>query len=115
MAKIYSVIGFGGTVETRPGVREDVIRERKFFGDVLYPSRQFRESDKVNADAYTGTQLSFVIDDWAAENIFAIRFVEWHGEMWFVKSLSVERPRLILRLGDVYNGPRATNTGINAP
>lgn len=115
MAKIYSVIGFGETVETRPGVREDVIREQKFYGDVLFPSRQFRESDQINADAYTGTQLSFIIHDWATEDIFAIRFVEWHGVMWFVKSLSVEHPRLILRLGDVYDGPRAADASNNTP
>jgi hypothetical protein len=46
-----------------------------------------------------------VADQYANEHFFAIRYVEWAGTLWTVDSVEVQIPRLLLRLGKVYNGP----------
>lgn len=108
MVRYYGRIGYGKTTEVRPGVREDVITERLLFGDVLRPSRSFDMNDKIIPDSRLGNRISVVVDDEITENIDAIRFIEYRGNLWHVTNIVEERPRLILSMGEVYNGPRAT-------
>lgn len=114
MGRYFGRVGFGRTEEVRPGVREDVITERKLYGDVLSPSRSFQEGEKVNRDASVGNRISVLADNYTNENIDSIRFVEWKGVLWYVTKIVDERPRLIFSLGEVYNGPVApTDPGDN--
>lgn len=108
MARFYGIVGFGNTVEVRPGVMEDVIVEKPYYGDVLRPARSFEQGEKVISDVTASNRISVVADDYASENVFAIRFVEWKGVLWSVSNVEEQRPRLIFRLGEVYNGPRAS-------
>lgn len=112
MARFYGRVGFGHAVEVRPGVIEDIITERQLYGDVLRPGRSFDEDGQVNRDTRMTNRISVLADDYAAENVYAIRFVEWKGVLWYVTKVDEERPRLIFSLGEVYNGPIATS---NAP
>lgn len=105
MAKFYGTVGYGEQVKTAPGVFEDVIVTRKYRGDVLRNSRGLENADSVNFDISVGNSISIVADAYANEHFFAIRFVEWMGARWIVADVEVQRPRLILRLGGVYNGP----------
>lgn len=86
---------------------EDVITERKLYGDVLRPGRRFDQDDKVHRDTQMTNRISVLADDYATENVYAIRFVEWKGVLWYVTQVDEERPRLIFSLGEVYNGPTA--------
>ena len=107
MAKFHGKIGYGETVETAPGVYADVIVERKYFGDVIRNTRSLQESEKLNNDLSVGNSISIVADAYANLHFFAIRYVEWAGTLWTVSDVEVQSPRLILRLGGVYNGPKA--------
>lgn len=106
MAKFYGKIGFGQTVEAKPGVWEDTIVERNYYGDVVRNSRKLDDGNQVNADITVGNSISIVADAYASENFFAMKYVEWAGALWSVSNVDVQSPRLILRLGGVYNGPR---------
>lgn len=108
MAKFMGAIGYAENVEVRPGVFQDVIVERSHYGDILRNSRNAVETDKsVNSDITVENSISIVADAYASEHFFAIRYAKWMGTLWEVTTVAVERPRLILRLGGVYNGPRA--------
>lgn len=107
MAKFYGEIGYGETAETTPGVWEDVITEKSYFGDVIRNSRQLKEGEGVNDDLSVGNSISIVADAYANDHFFAIRYIRWAGVLWTVKNVDVQSPRLILRLGGVYNGPTA--------
>lgn len=109
MARFYGRVGFGVTVEVRPGVMEDVIIERKLYGDVLRPGRNRREDGKVLLDTEMSNRISVLADDYALENVYAIRFVEWKGVLWTITKIDEERPRLIFSLGEVYRGPVAAS------
>lgn len=105
MAKFYGTVGYGEQVKTAPGVMRDRIVERKYYGDVVRNSRGLENADKVNFDISVGNSISIVADAYASEHFFAIRYVEWAGTRWIVSDVEVQRPRLLLRLGGVYNGP----------
>lgn len=107
MAKYFGAVGYAlGTVEKAPGVWEDEIVERNYYGDVIRNSRGLEETDKVNMDISVGNSISIVSDAYANEHFFAIRYLSWAGALWTVTDVVVERPRLTLRLGGVYNGQR---------
>ena len=108
MAKFHGKIGYGETTETAPGVHEEVITERLYYGDVVQNRRVLREDDQVNPAISLGNSISIVADAYAREHFFAIRYVEWAGVRWTVPDVDVQFPRLILRLGEVYNGLTAT-------
>jgi hypothetical protein len=105
MAKFYGTIGFGHNEKTSPGVHEDVITEREYYGDVIRNARYLKEADKVNFDFSVGNSISIVADAYANEHFFAIRYICWAGTLWTVNMVEVQSPRLLLRLGGVYNGP----------
>lgn len=109
MARFAGLIGFAHTVRTAPGVSTEVITEKgPYFGDVKRASLAFQRSDSVNTDLRTTNTIEIMADDkYVSENIFAIRFVEWAGTAWEVAEATIERPRLLLRLGGVYRGKRA--------
>lgn|SRR5690606_27026255 len=111
MAKFHGVIGYGETVEVRPGVWEDVITERTYFGDVVRNSRQLDNGEKVNNDISVGNSISIVADPYANGHFFAMRYIRWAGALWTVTDVEVQSPRLLLRLGGVYSGPTAEAAG----
>lgn len=109
MARFFGKVGFGETEEVRPGVWEDIITERSYFGDVVRNTRQVRENQESVIDTVlVQNSISIVADGYANEHIFAIKYVEWKGKPWEVDTVNVEAPRLLLRLGKVYNGPKAS-------
>lgn len=107
MAKFYGVIGYGETTEKAPGVWVDTIVEKKYFGDVIRNTRRLEGTETLNDDLSVGNSISVVADAYANEHFFAIRYISWAGALWTVSEVEVQRPRLILRLGGVYNGPTA--------
>jgi hypothetical protein len=107
MAKFHGVIGYGENVETVPGVWEDTIVEYSYFGDVIRNTRQMQDGTKVNDDLSVNNSISIVADAYANDHFFAIRYIQWSGSLWTVSDVEVQRPRLLLRLGGVYDGPTA--------
>lgn len=105
MAKFYGAIGYGTTVEDPPGVWEDVITEFPYYGDVVRNTRKLQEGEQVNDDITVQNSISIVADAYANENFFAMRYIRWAGILWKISDVEVQRPRLLLRLGGVYNGP----------
>lgn len=103
--RFYGVVGYAlPAVEVAPDVYEEQIKEISYYGDVVSNSVQMRSDDKVNSDLTVGNSISVVADEFAFSHFHAIRYVEWAGVKWRVSDVTVQSPRLILRLGDVYNG-----------
>lgn len=105
--KYYGNIGFAETKETSPGIYVEQITERIYYGDVLEYSRDLRYSDKINDNIDIGNRLSIVADDKAYNNMASIRYAVFMGNKWKVSSIKVQIPRLLLTLGDEWNGPTA--------
>ncbi len=107
MAKFFGKVGYGETIETPPGsgVWVDQIVEYNYYGDVVRNTRKLQEGEFLNNDISVGNSISIVTDAYANEHFFAIRYIQWAGVLWTVESVEVQSPRLLLRLGGVYNGP----------
>ncbi len=105
MARFFGRVGYGETVESAPGVWVDEIVEYSYYGDVIRDSRELRQGENLNMDLSVQNSISIMADEYANEHFFAIRYVEWAGSLWTISSVEVQRPRLLLRLGEVYNGP----------
>lgn len=107
MARWHGRIGYGETKESADGsgVWVDDIIERSYYGDVIRNTRKLSEGEHLNKDLSVGNSLSIIADAYANDHFFAIRYVEWAGALWTVTTVEVQRPRLILQLGEVYNGP----------
>ena len=105
MAKFFGKIGFTKTEETAPGVYREVITERDYRGDVLRNTRKWENGEHLNDDLNVNNQISIVADAYANENFFAMRYISWMGAYWKITNVEVQRPRLILTIGGVYNKP----------
>lgn len=110
MARFYGKIGYGEAVEISPGVWIDEVVEYEYYGDVIRNTRQLQPGEYLNNEISVSNSISVVADAYANEHFFAIRYVEWAGALWTVSDVEVQSPRLILRLGGVYNGPTPGST-----
>ncbi len=104
MAKFFGVIGFNSeSVETTPGVWENQIVERSYYGDIIRNSRRLQGTDKVNDDINISNEISIIADPYANSNFHSMRYVEFMGSKWKVSNVEVQFPRLILTLGGLWN------------
>lgn len=111
-SKFYGVVGYAeDNIEVAPGVIDSVIIERKYYGDVDRVGVRARTSEDILPDLDITHEFSIIADAYANENFFAMRYIHWAGAYWTIKQIEVRRPRLILRVGGVYNGPTFTASG----
>ena len=105
MAKIYGVIGYADTVETSPGIWEEVVVTRRYVGDLNRNSRRLESSGNINDNVNVSNEISIVADPYAMNNFHKMRYVEFMGAKWKITSVDAStRPRLNLTVGGVYNG-----------
>jgi hypothetical protein len=103
--RYFGTVGFAETIEKAAGVWEDVIVEKQYYGDVLRNTRSLVDGQQVNDNLVVNNSISIVADPYASEHFFAMRYISWAGTRWTVTDVEVRSPRLLLRLGEVYNGP----------
>ena len=123
MAKFYGVIGYvltkekviehppetpeGDPVfETVDGVWIDEVIEKSYTGDVIRNRAQWRSGDNVNPDFTITDNISIIADGFILENMYSIKYVKWRNAAWSVTNVVVERPRVILEIGGLYNGQK---------
>ena len=104
MAKYYGVIGYAETVETAPGVYEEQITERNYYGELVRNTRRLQTSDQINDNINIANEISIIADPFATQNFHAMRYIEFMGAKWKITNVEVRYPRLILTIGGVYNG-----------
>lgn len=103
MAKFYGEIGYAKIVETEPGVWEEQIVKRNYYGDIIRNTRNLQTSDNVNDNINISNEISIVADPYANENFHSMRYVYFMGAKWKITSVEVKYPRLILSIGGLYN------------
>lgn len=104
MAKFCGAVGFGVQTEVTPGVWQESIVTRNYYGDLIRNTRRLQSSSTVNDDINVSNEISVLADPYIQNNFHSIRFVSFMGSNWKVSSVEVQYPRLILTLGGVWNG-----------
>jgi len=112
MARFSGTVGFLRTEETdpenHPGVWNEVLEEKRYFGDVLSNSRRWDQNGNFNDNLAVNNRISIVADSFARMNLGAMRFVRWLGDTWKITNAEIQYPRIILTLGGQYHEPEKT-------
>lgn len=115
MSKWYGMIGYGITRETRPGVWTTEIIERPYYGDRNRVTSSLQQGESLNDDIQLKNDLSIIADAYALQNFSLIKYATIMGVRWKIKSVDVQRPRLALSIGGIYNGPTPETTQAPTP
>lgn len=97
-------VGYIIQKETAPGVWIEEAIERKYYGDVLRHSNRWEDNSRFNGNTILSNDISILADEFSYQNFQWMRYVEFMGAKWKIDSIEVERPRLRLKLGGLYNG-----------
>lgn len=103
MAKYFGVIGYAKTMEIHPGVYEEVITEKQYYGDILRNTRRVESNTKINSEITISNQISIVADPFAMNNIYAMRYITFAGAKWKISSVDIQYPRMIISMEGLYN------------
>lgn len=104
MAKFYGNVGFAETKETEPGVWEETIVEKPYYGDIIKNYSRYQNSGEVNDDISMSNSISILADPYANMNFQHMRYVVFMGAKWKITGAEVQYPRIILSIGGAYNG-----------
>lgn len=103
MAKFYGAIGYAETIETRPGVWEEQITERNYYGDLIRNTRRLESSGELNDNININNEISILSDPYAIDHFHTMRYVVFSGTKWKISSVDIKYPRIVLSIGGVYN------------
>ena len=106
MARFHGAIGFVETKEevADSGIYSEVTTEHNYTGDIIRNTRRWEKGENLNDNLVIDNQFSIVADAFAYDNFPAMRYIKWMGASWKITNIDVQRPRLILTVGGVYNG-----------
>lgn len=102
MSRFYGAIGFAKQEQTAPGVYSDTIEEKDYRGELIQNVVRWDSTNSVNDDMKISNTLSIIADPYSENHISEMRYVVWLGNKWKITSVTVERPRLKLELGGLY-------------
>jgi hypothetical protein len=108
MTRFRDKVGYVSQGSLVDGVQEVIVTERVYKGEVLEATSSLQDGEKVNDDIRLQDRISVLADAYGLENFSRIKFVVRMGIPWIAQTVRVERPRIIISLGGVYHGPRAT-------
>lgn len=104
MSKWFGKIGYAITGETEPGMWEDTIVARDYYGDLISDKYMRQLSGNVNDDINLTSVISIIADPFAYENCSHMAYAEIMGARWKIIDIDIKPPRLNLTIGGVYNG-----------
>lgn len=103
MARYHGYVGYAVDVEAYPGVWEQQISEHEYFGDVIKNRINMQQGSVVNAKITISNSISIIADPFAYEHVYAMRYVTYLNKKWTITNIDIQRPRLILTIGGLYN------------
>ena len=111
MSKWFGQIGYAMQKETEPGIWEDKIVERDYYGDLLTDNRKRQTNNNVLDEITLSNMVSIIADPFAYNNCSCMAYAEIMGARWKISEVEVKPPRLNLTIGGVYNGntPRTSD------
>ena len=111
MSKWFGKIGYAIQKESEPGIWEDEIVERDYYGDLLTDNRKRQSNNNVLDEITLSNMVSIIADPFAYNNCSCMAYAEIMGARWKISEVEIKPPRLNLTIGGVYNGntPRTSD------
>jgi hypothetical protein len=103
MSRWYGKIGFSVQEETSPGIWNEVVVEKNYYGDISNRSRRWQQGQDLLDDITITNEIIITTDPYIIENLTNIRYVEIMGIKWKITNITLNAPRLTLSLGGIYN------------
>lgn len=103
MSKYAGLVGYVTQEETVPGVWSPVDKAVMTKGDIIRQSSSVQNDGKVNSDVTLNHRVSLIGDAYAFNNYFNLKWIEVGGRKLEVSSVELQRPRLIVTVGGLYN------------
>ena len=107
MNKVYGKIGFMISKEidpiNDPGVYGDFSEERTYLMEVKRNNANWNTTQNTNDEFSINCSFSVLADPFIEKNCQKIKYIEYLGEMWKVKSIEPSYPRITINIGGVYN------------
>lgn len=104
MSKWFGKIGYAIQEESEPGIWEEEIVERDYYGDLLTDNRKRQTNSNVLDEITLSNMVSIIADPFAYNNCSCMAYAEIMGARWKITEVEVKPPRLNLTIGGVYNG-----------
>lgn len=104
MRKIHGKIGYATETETYPGVWEETIIERDYYGELVKNRANIERNNSANGNITFASNISIIADQYVTRYFHNIRYVTYLGTKWSVTSIEPDYPRMLLSIGSVYNG-----------
>lgn len=104
MARFAGLVGYVTQVESVPGIWSPEETSKMMKGDIIKQSSTVQNGDKVNSDVTLNHRVSLLGDAYAFDKYFNLKWIEVDGRKWEISSVEVQRPRLIVSLGGLWNG-----------
>lgn len=103
MSRWYGKIGFSVQEETSPGIWNEVVEEKNYYGDLSNRSRRWQQGQDLIDDITITNELTITTDPYIIENLTNIKYVVIMGIKWKISNITLSAPRLTLSLGGIYN------------
>jgi hypothetical protein len=104
MSRYAGLVGYVTQEESVPGVWSPVDKSVMMKGDLIRQSSSVQNGDKVNSDVSLNHRVSLLGDSYAFNNYFNLKWIELDGLKWEASSIELQRPRIIVTVGGVWNG-----------
>lgn len=104
MAKFHGKIGYSILNNDNYGVYTNSFIEKDAVGDWNTHRVRVKSTNGVNDDFTLVNTLSIISNPFAMANLFNIKYAVYKGIKWKVTDIEEHYPRIILTIGDRYNG-----------
>ena len=106
MAKYSGMLGYVMSAkEDPPGIwKPSAVVEKLGRGDLFGQTINNEDVGGLSDGITINNQLSIIMDPFVNKNLESLKYVILYGTRWEIKSMTINRPRIILTLGGVYNG-----------
>ena len=101
--KCSGKIGYARTEETSPGVYQEIITEKQYYGDLVRSTAQIIDSSTINSSIKLNNNISVLCNNYMTENLGCIRYLTFKKSKWKISSIEVKDNRMIFTLGYLYN------------
>jgi hypothetical protein len=104
MSRFSGLVGYVTQKETSPGIWSPDENPIMMKGDVIRQSSSSQDGDKMNDNISLNHRVSLLGDAYAFENYYNIKWIQIDNNKWEVSSVEIQRPRIIVTLGGLWNG-----------
>lgn len=109
MGKVKLGVGFGSNQELEPGIYDDVLEEKTYYGEILENRRSFDQGTTLSGDVKITNQFSIMGNTYLFDNLEKIRYVRYRNQLWTV-TVDEGYPRVTFNLGGLYHGQAPETT-----